>query len=128
VLQSGRRGTAFLAVAWVAGLAGLTAAGLWLGGYPGAVLLPVATAVFVLAGRRGGAVGRVLSSRWGPAAALLMAAAGTTAGSLTLDGSTLATALTNTGPQVLCLLVLARLAAGLVTSDYARDGDPVPAD
>src|ERR1700722_3997864 len=109
----------------LAGIAALAAAGLWLGGYPGAVLIPAAAVVFALAGRatRGGmpgaprfvrAVGLALYSRWGPAGLVLAAAAAGAAGGLTLDGSALATALTNTGPQVLGLVVVARLAAALV--------------
>ena len=89
---------------------------------------------FVLASRRAAATAadgvrstrtiacRVLYSVSLPAVLLLVAAAATAAGGLTLDGSALATALTNTGPQLLCLLVVARLAAGLVAG--AEGGIP----
>ena len=116
---------------WAGGLAVLACAGLWLGGYPGAALLPVATVIFALAGRpvaRGGpgsvgpAACRALYSRWVPAGLVLAAAGAAAAGSLTLAGSAMASVLTNTGPQVLCLLVVARLAAGLVAG--AEGGIP----
>jgi hypothetical protein len=81
--------------------------------------------VFALAGRvtRGAmpaapryvrSVGRVLYSRWVPAGLVLAAAGAEAAGGLTLDGSALATAVTNSGPQLLGLVVVARLAAALV--------------
>jgi arabinofuranan 3-O-arabinosyltransferase len=113
----------------IAGLVVLGGAGLWLGGYPGALLLPIATVIFALAGvqaerddgRRsaGAVVGRVLYCRWVPAGLVPAAAAGAAAGSLAFEGSGLATALTDSGPQLLCLLVVARLAAGLVARTEA---------
>jgi arabinofuranan 3-O-arabinosyltransferase len=124
----------------IAGLAILAAAGLWLGGYPGVLLLPAACVIFVLAGRQAAATAgdgvrsartvacRVLYSVPVPAVLLLIAAAATAAGSLTLGASALTTALTNTGPQVLCLLVVARLAAGLVPGAEGGIPDNRPTD
>lgn len=70
----------------------------------------------------------MLSSVSLPAVLLLVAAAATAAGGLTLEASHLATALTNTGPQVLCLLVVARLAAGLVAGAEGGIPDNNPTD
>jgi arabinofuranan 3-O-arabinosyltransferase len=108
-------------MAWCAGLGVLVVLGLWVAGYPGAVLLPAATLVFVAAGRRaaadargpGVAVSRVLYSRWLVAALVVVAAAGSAAGTRLLDTGGLTTAVTNSGPQLLCLVVVARIAAAL---------------
>jgi arabinofuranan 3-O-arabinosyltransferase len=117
----------------------LLLAGLWLGGYPGALILTVATGLFLVAGRgnfarfwrspgpsvppgRPGPLGwlSVLRQPWVPAALLLAAAACAAAGErLLLDGEPgfVATGLWNTVPQVICLLVIGRLAAALIRPD-----------
>jgi arabinofuranan 3-O-arabinosyltransferase len=125
--RAARRARPVPLAARAGGLILLAAAGVWLGGYPGAVLLPVATVVFVQAGRTSGRTAgsrslravsaRVLYSWWLLPGLVLAAAASTAAGGLMLDGSALATALTNSGPQVLCLVVAARIAAGLVAGN-----------
>jgi hypothetical protein len=105
--------------------------GLWLGGYTGAILCPAATLVFLAAGRRaagdsrgpGVAVSRVLHSRWLVAALVVAAAVGSAAGTRLLDTGALTTAVTNSGPQLLCLVVVARIAAALVRSgDISESG------
>jgi arabinofuranan 3-O-arabinosyltransferase len=112
--------TTTLATAAVAG--GLLVAGLWLGGYPGAVILTAATALFVVAVsyRRAHWAWYQLSRPWVVAALLLAAAAcGAVGGQLLLAGVTgpLTTALVSTAPQVICLAVAGRLAAALVVGD-----------
>jgi arabinofuranan 3-O-arabinosyltransferase len=95
-------------------LSGLVLAGLWLGGYPGAVILPVATGGF-LALRRG--------SRGRPASPWLMAglmlaasAAGAVGEHLVLSGDNgpIAPWLADGIPQVICLLIIGGLAAALI--------------
>jgi arabinofuranan 3-O-arabinosyltransferase len=108
-----------------AGLAGLAFGGLWLGGWPGAALLPAATCLFALARwraatGRAAAAGpgwRALSSEW-LALGLMLAAATTGAigyGLLNHGASgPWVTALWDTGPQVLCLVVVGRIVAQLI--------------
>jgi arabinofuranan 3-O-arabinosyltransferase len=118
---SGKASTALLAVALTAGLA---AAGLWLGGWPGAVILPVAAGVFwALPG-----YWPVPPSGWPRAAsrlawpgllpALLLAAAGCGAvGARLAAGSPPGPDvlwLTSGIPQILGLLIVARLVAELL--------------
>ena len=100
----------------------LALAGLWLGGYPGAVILPAAAALFAVADsyRHARPWWYQLSRPRVPAALLLAAAAcGVVGGQLVLDGTTgtVVTALANTAPQVICLVVVGRLAAALVVGD-----------
>jgi arabinofuranan 3-O-arabinosyltransferase len=114
------RGLARPAIRWP-GLPVLALAGLWLGGYPGAALLPAATAGFVLAAKyarpeswsAGAVTCSVLTSRWLVAALALAAGAGAAAQGLVADTGTLATVVTDVGPQILGLLIMARLAAEL---------------
>ena len=112
-------GTA-LATAAAAGC--LLAAGLWLGGYPGAVILTAATALFAVAVsyRRAHWAWYQLSRPRVVAALLLAAAAcGAVGEQLLLAGTTgpVVTALVSTGPQVICLAAAGRLAAALVVGD-----------
>ena len=105
-----------------AALCCLALAGLWLGGYPGAVILPAATALFTAAVsyRHARPWWYQLSRPWVPAALLLAAAAcGVVGGQLVLDGTTgtVVTALASTAPQVICLVVAGRLVAALVVGD-----------
>jgi arabinofuranan 3-O-arabinosyltransferase len=100
----------------------LALAGLWLGGYPGAAILPAAAALFAVAVtyRHAHPWWYQVSRPWVPAFLLLAAAAcGVAGGQLVLDGTTgpVVTVLTNTAPQVICLAVVGRLAAALVVGD-----------
>jgi arabinofuranan 3-O-arabinosyltransferase len=105
-----------------AALCCLALAGLWLGGYPGAVILPAATALFTAAVsyRHARPWWYQVSRPWVPAVLLLAAAAcGVVAAQLALDGTTgpVVSVLANTAPQVICLAVVGRLAAALVAGD-----------
>jgi arabinofuranan 3-O-arabinosyltransferase len=100
----------------------LLLAGLWLGGYPGAVILTAATALFAVAVsyRRAHWWWYQLSRPRVVTGLLLAAAACGAAGEqLLLAGDTTpaAAALVNTAPQVICLIVVGRLAAALVVGD-----------
>ena len=95
-------------------LSALTLAGLWLGGYPGAVLLPVAVGVFLGVSR--GSRGR-LADPWLVAGLMLAAAAAEAVGEhLVLSGGNgpVALWLADGIPQVICLLIIGRLAAELI--------------
>jgi arabinofuranan 3-O-arabinosyltransferase len=102
------------------GLAGLGLAGLWLGGWPGAVILPVAAGVFwALPGYWPAPpsgwprAGSRLSGPWLLPALLLAASACAVAGSR-LTAGTGALWLTSGIPQILGLLIVARLVAELL--------------
>jgi SAM-dependent methyltransferase len=107
-----------LASALAAGVL-LPAAGFWLAGYPGAVIVPTATALFALA-TRGASQRRFwseLARPWLVGCLMLAAAVGAAVGQhLLLAGSsgTIGTALDTLIPQVICLLIVGRLAAELV--------------
>jgi arabinofuranan 3-O-arabinosyltransferase len=113
----------------LAGAAATAAAGLWLGGYPGSVILPVATAGFVIGGamRRRSPLCRLVASPWLVVGLLLAAGLAGAIGIHLRDGGhagQIAVLLWNTGPQVLCLIAIARLAAALVP---VADENGVPA-
>jgi hypothetical protein len=100
----------------------LLLAGLWLSGYPGAVILTAATALFAVAVsyRRAHWAWYQLSRPWVVAALLLTAAAcAAVGGQLLLTGVTgpLVRALVSTAPQVICLGAVGRMAAALVVGD-----------
>jgi arabinofuranan 3-O-arabinosyltransferase len=112
--------TTTLATAAVVGC--LLLAGLWLSGYPGAVILTAATALFAVAVsyRRAHWAWYQLSRPWVVAALLLAAAAcAAVGGQLLLAGVTgpPITALVSTAPQVICLAAVGRMAAALVVGD-----------
>ena len=97
-------------------------AGLWLGGYPGIVILLGCTGVFMAAAsyrhtsRWWGGLGRP----WLVAAALLAAAVcGAVGENLRQAAHTgaVVTGLWNTAPQVICLVIVARLITALVLPD-----------
>ena len=103
----------------------LAAAGLWLGGYPGAAILPAATLVFLVAtGYRGGPAPSGLRRLWlgllqpWTLAVLLLAATVCSAAGehlvLAGDSGWAVTALVNGIPQVICLVIVARLVAALI--------------
>jgi hypothetical protein len=99
---------------WLIVPSALTLAGLWLGGYPGAVLLPVAVGVFLGVSR--GSRGR-LAGPWLLAGLMLAAAAAGAVGQhlvLSGDNGTVALWLADGIPQVICLLIIGRLAAALI--------------
>ncbi len=102
-----------------AAAAGLLLMGFWLAGYPGAIILTVATGLFMTA----------VSYRWSNRfwyglsrtrvlVALLLAASacGAVGERLLLTGSSslVVTGLWNAVPQVICLVVIGRLAAALI--------------
>lgn len=106
---------------------GLALAGLWLGGYPGAVILPVAMAGFLAACPRSRGPwlrsrgpwrsGSWVTSPWLAAGLLLAATAAGVAGEhLVLSGNDgpVALWLVDGVPQVICLVIIARLAAALI--------------
>ncbi len=96
----------------------LAVTGFWLAGYPGAVLLPAATVVFAGAGRGAGG-NRVWASLRSPwlAGGLMVVAAGVAAVGqhmmLAGDSGGAVNALVGPVPQVICLLVVARLVVAL---------------
>jgi arabinofuranan 3-O-arabinosyltransferase len=112
--------TTMLATAAVVGC--LLLAGLWLSGYPGAVILTAATALFAVAVsyRRAHWAWYQLSRPWVVAVLLLAAAAcAAVGGQLLLAGVTgpPVKALVSTAPQVICLAAVGRMAAALVVGD-----------
>jgi len=114
---SGRRPlrrTIVRVMAWLVVAGVLVLAGLWLGGYPGAVLLPVAVGVFV--GVSWGSRGR-LAGPWLVAGLMLAAAAADAMGQhlvLSGDNGPVALWLADGIPQVICLLIIGWLAAALI--------------
>jgi arabinofuranan 3-O-arabinosyltransferase len=114
---SGRRPlrrTIISVLAWLVVAGGLVLAGLWLGGYPGAVLLPVTVGVFLGIGR--GSRGR-LAGPWLVAGLMLAAAAAGAVGQhlvLGGDNGTVALWLADGIPQVICLLIIGWLTAALI--------------
>jgi arabinofuranan 3-O-arabinosyltransferase len=101
-------------MAWLVVAGGLVLAGLWLGGYPGAVLLPVAVGVFLGISR--GSRGR-LAGPWLVAGLLLAAAAAGSVGQHLVasgDNGTVALWLADGIPQVICLLIVGWLTAVLI--------------
>ena len=104
-------------MAWPVVAGGLALAGLWLGGYPGAVLLPVAVGVFLGVSR--GSRGR-LAVPWLLAGLMLAAAAAGAMGQhlvLSGDNGPVALWLADGIPQVICLLIIGGLAAALIRPD-----------
>jgi arabinofuranan 3-O-arabinosyltransferase len=103
----------------------LAAVGFWLGGYPGAGILPIATLIFLAAtGYRGAQRPSTLARCWlellqprALAVLLVVAAVCSAAGEhlvLGADSGLAVTALANTIPQVICLVIVGRLAAALI--------------
>jgi hypothetical protein len=106
----------------VTGLALAAFAGLWIGGYPGALLIPAGTAVFLAAEGSAARSGfaRLLASPWFAAGLLAAASVCVVLGSrLTGEASTL---LALSVPQLLCFAVVARLTAALLGEFQPADG------
>jgi arabinofuranan 3-O-arabinosyltransferase len=106
--------------------------GLWIGGYPGALLLPIAVGTFMTAAafRRSSAVGRLLWDPWLLAVFLVGAAvAGAVGDHLTSagDSSGIAVALSGAIPQLLCLVIAGRLIASLLLPDVTGLADSADA-
>jgi len=104
------------------------AAGLWTGGYPGAVVLPIVTAGFVigLAHRHRPRWARALTEPWVAGVLMVVAAGSGALGTQAVASSDgLSTALAGTIPQLACLIVLARLAAALVAARLLDDESDV---
>jgi arabinofuranan 3-O-arabinosyltransferase len=100
--------------AWLAVASGLVLAGLWLGGYPGAVLFPVAVGVF-LGFSRGSRRGMV--DPWLVAGLMLAASAAGAVGAHLVrggDNGQVALWLADGIPQIICLLIIGRLTAALI--------------
>jgi arabinofuranan 3-O-arabinosyltransferase len=104
-------------------LAGLLLAGFWLGGFPGAVIVLAATGLFTAAFsyRHAHRIWLELCRPWLLAALILAATISGVAGEqiLATSGTTspLVTTLSNTAPQIICLVAVARLAAALLVGD-----------
>lgn len=124
--RAGRRGKLSAAALACAGLGGLAFGGLWLGGWPGAALLPAATCLFAGARWRlatgrptpAARAWRAISSEWLALGLLLAAATGGAIGTglMTRGASGPGVALLwDTGPQLLCLVVVGRIVAELTT-------------
>jgi hypothetical protein len=103
----------------------LAAVGFWLGGYPGAGILPAATLIFLIStGYRGAQSSSILGRCWlellrprALAVLLVVASACSAVGEhlvLAGDSGLAATALANAIPQVICLVIVGRLAAALI--------------
>jgi len=107
--------------------------GLWVGGRPGALLLPAATLGFV-AVRRGSDTGgwRWLAGQWlAPALMMAVALSGAAADLLSERGDGGTITLSGTGPQIACLVIVAAVAAALVqpggSERQSRRAAPEPA-
>ena len=101
--------------------------GLWIGGYPGAGLLPVLTLGFLAAigYRARSGLARAAADPWLVAALLVVAAGGDAAGNELYahgTGGVILTALSGVIPELCCLAAMARLIAALLASE--QSGDP----
>src|SRR5262249_54535182 len=115
-----RSGPAGTAVRLVAGAAGASCAGLWLGGYLGAIVLLVTCGSFaaVLTLGRRYRLADLACSPWLVAGLLIAASVSQAIGAVLRDegvGGATVTSLWNAGPQLLCLIIVGRLLAALVT-------------
>jgi arabinofuranan 3-O-arabinosyltransferase len=109
------------APAAVTGLVLVALAGLWIGGYPAALLVPAGTALFLAAAESGtgSRFARLLASPWLVAGLLAAASVCVVAGSR-LTGAPGAL-LSHSLPQLLCIALVARLTAALLGDFRAAD-------
>ena len=113
---------------WAAGLAALAGAGLWLGGYPGALLLPAVTGSAILLRRRAAAgcgSQRAVAELLAPAlvlAAPVLVLVATVSGAVSIllqhhgGDTTLVTGFGSAVPQLACLVAVGVLAAELTAA------------
>ena len=103
------------------GLALAAFAGLWIGGYTAALLIPAATAAFLAAAESSdrSKFARLLASPWLAAGLLAAASVCVVLGSRLTGGAF--TVLSLWLPQLLCFAVVARLAAALLGEFRAAD-------
>ena len=105
----------------VTGLVLVAFAGLWIGGYPAALLIPAGTALFLAAAESGTGSGfaRLLASPWLAAGLLAAASVCVVLGSRLTGGPN--ALLSHSLPQLLCIAVVARLTAALLGDFRAAD-------
>jgi arabinofuranan 3-O-arabinosyltransferase len=105
-------------LAWLAGLGALSFPGLWLGGYPGLLVLPAVTGFFLAVGafRDTSPICRRLAAPQVVLILLLVASVSGALGGLLLRrgaSGPVVTVLWDVGPQLLCLIIAGRLAVAL---------------
>jgi arabinofuranan 3-O-arabinosyltransferase len=119
----------------LAGICLASAAGIWIGGSIGAALLPLAILIFAcaLALQGSSVICRELTRPWLAGGLLLIAAGLAVIGDqLPQNGASdgVVSALSNTAPQVLCIVVIARLVAALIIpmepAQPSGDSGPAP--
>jgi arabinofuranan 3-O-arabinosyltransferase len=119
----------------LAGIFLLSAAGIWIGGSLGAVILPLAILVFAgaLILQGSSVICRELARPWLAGGLLLISAALAVVGAqLSHNGASegVAGVLTSIAPQVLCIIVIARLVAALIIpmepAELRGDSRPAP--
>jgi arabinofuranan 3-O-arabinosyltransferase len=108
-------------VVFLVSLGVLSAAGLWIGGYPGSVLLPCVTLTFASAIvlQDTHRICRELARPWPAAGVLALAAVFNVIGNQLSRGGGVGGGvrlLTDTTPSVLCIVVVARIFAALITA------------
>jgi arabinofuranan 3-O-arabinosyltransferase len=119
----------------LAGVCLMSAAGIWIGGSLGAVILPLAILLFAcaLALQGSSVICRELTRPWLAGALLLISAALAVVGTQLSDNGAsegAARVLSSIAPQVLCIIVIGRLVAALIIpmepADLRADSRPAP--
>lgn len=104
--------------------------GLWVAGYPGALILPLAVGAFATAMHFRRVLILVLfTSPWlVPVLLLTVSALGAAGQHLALTGRAgpIVRVLSDTAPQVLCLIIVARIVTGLVMPEPGPQHEPAP--
>ncbi|HUA43251.1 MAG TPA: alpha-(1-_3)-arabinofuranosyltransferase family protein, partial [Streptosporangiaceae bacterium] len=123
-LRARRRAVAVLVGSLIVSAVG----GLWAGGYPGALLLPIAVGMFMIAAafRRSSVLARLLWDPWLLAVLLTAAAVAGAAGEHLTgagDSSGVAVSLSGGIPQLLCLVIVGRIIAALLLPDGAAPAE-----
>lgn len=103
--------------------------GFWIAGYPGALLLSASAVLFsvAIAFRRTSRIWRVIAGPWVAPGLLLVAAISGALGVRLLqagDSGSAVTWLWDTGPQLLCVVVVGRMCASVVMPPSAQDSVP----